>query len=50
MIDSVQSYLELATDYAQSGFYKDAVEVLNIIENKNNSFPMLIIIWDIIGQ
>jgi len=54
MIDSVQSYLELATDYAQSGFYKDAVEVLNIIEKKNNSFPMLYYYlgyyWSIIGD
>jgi tetratricopeptide (TPR) repeat protein len=41
MIDSVQSYLELATDYAQSGFYKDAISVLSIIEKKGNNFPML---------
>ncbi len=41
MRDDAQAYIELATDYAHSGFYEDAIIVLSYLEQKNNSFPML---------
>ena len=41
MRDEVQSYIELATDYMDGGFYKEATELLSRLENKGNKFPML---------
>jgi len=41
MRDQVQSYLELATDYGNAGFIKEAIAVLSRLENKGNNFPML---------
>ena len=41
MRDEVQSYLELATDYGDAGFAKEAVDVLSRLEKKGNDFPML---------
>jgi len=40
MRDEVQSYLELATDYMNSGFYEEAIEVLTRLE-KGSTYPML---------
>lgn len=41
MRDNVQSYLELATYYSNCGFYKEAIDLLNRLEQKGNNFPML---------
>ncbi|NQT26850.1 DUF5107 domain-containing protein [candidate division KSB1 bacterium] len=41
MRDQVQSYLELATDYGNAGFTKEAIDVLDRLEKKGNDFPML---------
>jgi tetratricopeptide (TPR) repeat protein len=41
MRDDVQSYLELATDYGNCGFFAEAIDVLTRLERKSNSFPML---------
>lgn len=41
MLNDVQAYLELATEYAQFGAYKDAIEVLMRMEQKGEIFPML---------
>jgi len=40
MRDDVQSYLELATDYINSGFYEEAEDLLSRLEGKND-YPML---------
>ncbi len=40
MRDEVQSYLELATDYANCGFYEEAIDVLTRLEQQGNTFPM----------
>lgn len=39
--DEIQSYLELACEYINSGFYQEAVDLLSIIENKGENSPML---------
>ncbi|MDR1682701.1 MAG: DUF5107 domain-containing protein [Candidatus Symbiothrix sp.] len=41
MRDAVQSYLELATEYAQAGFYSDALDILSRLEKKGETYPML---------
>jgi len=41
MRDEVQSYLELATDYGNCGFYEEAINVLTRLEKQGNSYPML---------
>ena len=41
MRDDVQSYLELATDYINCGFFDEAVDVLSRLERNGNEFPML---------
>lgn len=41
MRDDVQSYLELATEYSNCGFYKEAIDLLSRLEKKKNDFPML---------
>jgi tetratricopeptide (TPR) repeat protein len=41
MQDRVQSYLEFATDYANAGFYDEAVEILSRLESKGEQFPMV---------
>jgi tetratricopeptide (TPR) repeat protein len=41
MRDEVQSYLELAVDYANCGFYEEAIEVLARIEKIGTRFPMV---------
>jgi tetratricopeptide (TPR) repeat protein len=41
MRDEVQSYLELGTEYANAGFYQEAIDLLTRLEQKGNSFPML---------
>lgn len=41
MRDEVQSYLELATQYGNAGFYKEAVDILHRLELKEETLPML---------
>jgi len=41
MRDEVQSYLELATEYGNAGFFKEATDVLSRLEAKGETFPML---------
>ena len=41
MRDEVQSYLELATDYSNCGFYAEAKDILSRLEKRGESFPML---------
>ena len=41
MRDEIQPYLELATEYASAGFYKEAIDLLSRLEKKGNQFPML---------
>ncbi|KPL13051.1 MAG: hypothetical protein AMS26_15640 [Bacteroides sp. SM23_62] len=41
MRDKVQSYLELATDYSNCGFYEEAIDVLSRLEQQGNTYPML---------
>lgn len=41
MLEDVQLYLELASEYAQCGAYEDAKAILSRLEQKENSFPML---------
>jgi tetratricopeptide (TPR) repeat protein len=41
MQNKVQSYLEFATDYANCGFYDEAIDILTRLENKGEQFPML---------
>jgi tetratricopeptide (TPR) repeat protein len=41
MRDEVQSYLELATDYANCGFYQEAINLLSRLEKQGNRYPML---------
>ena len=41
MRGEIQSYLELATDYGNCGFYQEAIGVLDHLEKKENTFPML---------
>lgn len=41
MRDDVQSYLELATNYSNAGFIKEAVDVISRLEKRGNDFPML---------
>lgn len=41
MRDYIQTYLELATDYGNCGFYTEAIDVLARLEKKGNKFPML---------
>jgi tetratricopeptide (TPR) repeat protein len=41
MRDDVQSYIELATDYGNCGFNKEAIDILTRLENKRISYPML---------
>jgi tetratricopeptide (TPR) repeat protein len=41
MRNEVQSYLELATDYANSGFYQEAIDLLTRLEKEGNRYPML---------
>ncbi len=41
MRSEVQSYLELATDYSNAGFIKEAFDVLKRMENIGCDFPML---------
>lgn len=41
MRDEVQSYLELATDYSNCGFFSDAIDILSKLEEKETTFPMV---------
>jgi tetratricopeptide (TPR) repeat protein len=41
MRNDVQSYLELATDYANCGFYQEAIDLLTRLEKEGNRYPML---------
>jgi len=41
MRDELQSYLELATEYGDAGFYKETVDVLSRLERKGETYPML---------
>ncbi|MBC8378851.1 MAG: DUF5107 domain-containing protein [Planctomycetes bacterium] len=41
MRDNIQSYLELATDYSNCGFYDEAIDILERLEAKQNKFPMV---------
>lgn len=41
MRDNVQSYLELATDYSNCGFYQEAIDLLTRLEKKSANFPMI---------
>lgn len=41
MQDHVQSYLEFSTNYANCGFFEEAREVLERLEAKGNTYPML---------
>jgi len=41
MRDEIESYLELATDYGNCGFYTEAIDVLSWPEMKGNTYPML---------
>jgi tetratricopeptide (TPR) repeat protein len=41
MRDEEQSYLELAVDYANCGFYEEAIDVLTRIEKIGTRFPMV---------
>ena len=41
MRDEVQSYLELATEYGNCGFYGEAIDLLTRLEKRGNHFPML---------
>ncbi len=41
MRDEVQTYLEVATDYGNAGFYDDAVNLLRRIQSRGSDFPML---------
>ena len=41
MQDKVQSYLEFSTDYANCGFYEEAVAILTRLEQKGEDFPMV---------
>jgi len=41
MRDNVQSYLELATDYENCGFFPEAIDLLARLEKTGNNFPML---------
>ena len=41
MRDNHQSYLELATYYANDGFYQEAVDLLSRLEVKGATFPMI---------
>jgi tetratricopeptide (TPR) repeat protein len=37
----VQSYLELATDYGNGGFYHEAIDILSRLEKNRVQFPMI---------
>ena len=39
--DDVQSYIELATEYSNCGFNKEAIDILSRLEKIGNNFPML---------
>lgn len=39
--DWVESYLELAVEYGNCAFYKEAVDVLQIIEKKGSKYPLV---------
>jgi tetratricopeptide (TPR) repeat protein len=41
MRNEVESYLELATSYGNSGFFKEAKDVLTRLELAGNTYPML---------
>jgi tetratricopeptide (TPR) repeat protein len=41
MRDYIQSYLELATDYSNCGFYDEAIDVLSRLEAKQTTYPMV---------
>lgn len=41
MRDDVQSYIELAADYGNPGFHREAIAILNRLEAKGNNYPML---------
>jgi tetratricopeptide (TPR) repeat protein len=41
MRDDIQAYLEFSTEYMSAGAYKEAKEVLNRIETKGNTYPLL---------
>ncbi|MFZ0454878.1 MAG: tetratricopeptide repeat protein, partial [Ignavibacteriaceae bacterium] len=41
MRDDPQAYIEMAAYYGESGFYKDAIDILTRLEKKGNTFPML---------
>ena len=41
MRDDPQGYLELATNYAHSAYYDDAINVLSVLEKEGNTFPMI---------
>jgi len=41
MRDDVQSYIELAIDYGNPGFYSEAIEILTRLDARGNKNPML---------
>jgi tetratricopeptide (TPR) repeat protein len=42
MHDAVHNYLEYALDYAQAGFYKEAIQLLHLyLSDKKNAYPMV---------
>ena len=41
MRNDVQSYIELATDYSNCGFNKEAIDILSRLEKTGNKYPML---------
>jgi tetratricopeptide (TPR) repeat protein len=41
MRDDIQSYLELAVDYSNCGFYDEAIDILSRLEKKQTTFPMV---------
>ena len=41
MRDEVQTYLELATDYGNAGFYDEAVNLLQRLESRGSGYPMM---------
>ncbi|KAA6344389.1 Lipopolysaccharide assembly protein B [termite gut metagenome] len=41
MRDAIQPYLELGTEYANAGFYQEAIDLLSRLEQKGETFPML---------
>jgi tetratricopeptide (TPR) repeat protein len=51
--DRVQSYLEFSTDYAGSGFYNEAIDILTRLVEKGDTYPLtyyyLGYYWSLLG-